>query len=319
VAALVTILFVLHPNSAPSDSLSRRSFAGIAIKFFFVVIGGIPWIMVNEENQFGIKRLQSWVLFVLFVGVVVYLLIVFPLAIVLCIPLAIWSLLETVLELCCSYYKGPNTGDSVADSPHSVLSPRTNEKKDPSPKMTTGALHEVRQTSEKKPVTGAASSISIPEEGKAKIDLSKISISTPAAETNSEATNPNIIPDTALSEPARHLMPQTPKKKHSYFIRLRSSWRIWKRLGKYRISNYKAVVLLPFINLLYLIWSILAIEFTIKWNNITGVDTIQSVGQLIPFIIGTIGFLKLARDISVERTGIWLYKLVIVSVPISTF
>jgi hypothetical protein len=75
------------------------------------------------------------------------------------------------------------------------------------------------------------------------------------------------------------------------------------------------MVLLPIMNLLYLIWSILAIELTIRWNNITSVHTIQSVGQLIPFIIGIVGFLKLVRDISVERTGIWVYEVVIVSVP----
>jgi hypothetical protein len=35
-----------------------------------------------------------------------------------------------------------------------------------------------------------------------------------------------------------------------------------------------------------LIWSILGIELTIRWNRVTAINDILSTGQLIPFIMG---------------------------------
>jgi hypothetical protein len=69
---------------------------------------------------------------------------------------------------------------------------------------------------------------------------------------------------------------------------------------------------LPFINLVCVVWSILSVELTTKWNNITEVHTIQSVGQLIPFVISIVGLLKLLRDISVQGTQLWIYEVVLV-------
>ena len=45
------------------------------------------------------------------------------------------------------------------------------------------------------------------------------------------------------------------------------------------------------------IYSILAIELTLKWNNVSNVYTVNSTGQLIPFVIGVAGFLKVFYDI----------------------
>jgi hypothetical protein len=87
---------------------------------------------------------------------------------------------------------------------------------------------------------------------------------------------------------------------------------IWKELGNVDFSTQIPPWVLPTINLVCVIWSILAIELMIKWNNITQVHTIQSVGQLIPFVIGVVGFLKLLRDISVERIQLWMYEVVLV-------
>ncbi|KAE9366854.1 hypothetical protein N431DRAFT_445548 [Stipitochalara longipes BDJ] len=53
-------------------------------------------------------------------------------------------------------------------------------------------------------------------------------------------------------------------------------------------------------NVTVVIWSIIAIETTIKWNGIQDVYSIQSTGQLIPFIIGVTGFLKLSHVIYVQ-------------------
>lgn len=33
-------------------------------------------------------------------------------------------------------------------------------------------------------------------------------------------------------------------------------------------------------------WFILSIEYTIRWNDIRGINTIDSTGQLIPFVMG---------------------------------
>jgi hypothetical protein len=88
----------------------------------------------------------------------------------------------------------------------------------------------------------------------------------------------------------------------------------WTELDKLSLSEQKFMDLLPAINLICTIWSILAVEFTIRWNNITEVHTIQSVGQLIPFVIGVVGMLKLLRDISVLVTERWIYRVVVVRV-----
>ena len=69
---------------------------------------------------------------------------------------------------------------------------------------------------------------------------------------------------------------------------------------------------IPSFNLAFIIWSIISIELTLKWNRIDGVYELASVGQLIPFIIGIVGFVKLLRDISVERCELWIYELVLV-------
>lgn len=41
-----------------------------------------------------------------------------------------------------------------------------------------------------------------------------------------------------------------------------------------------------FIGLPTLIWSVMAIELTLKWNGITNVYQLNTTGQIIPFVIG---------------------------------
>ena len=53
--------------------------------------------------------------------------------------------------------------------------------------------------------------------------------------------------------------------------------------------------------MLCIIWSILAVELMLVWNNIEGIYTISSTGQLIPFIIGVVGLARLFQGISVRR------------------
>ncbi|KAJ5548425.1 hypothetical protein N7513_005659 [Penicillium frequentans] len=49
--------------------------------------------------------------------------------------------------------------------------------------------------------------------------------------------------------------------------------------------------------LLSIVWFIMSIEYTIHWNNIHGVDTINTTGQLIPFIIGCVTSLQVIKRI----------------------
>ncbi|KAI0098574.1 hypothetical protein F4776DRAFT_527816 [Hypoxylon sp. NC0597] len=44
-------------------------------------------------------------------------------------------------------------------------------------------------------------------------------------------------------------------------------------------------------------WFILSVELTIKWNNINGVNSIDSAGQLIPFVIGGISTAQVLKKV----------------------
>ncbi|KAI0884986.1 uncharacterized protein GGS22DRAFT_136864 [Annulohypoxylon maeteangense] len=48
---------------------------------------------------------------------------------------------------------------------------------------------------------------------------------------------------------------------------------------------------------LSIIWFILSIEFTLSWNNIQGVNSIDSAGQLIPFVIGAVSTLQVMKKV----------------------
>ena len=50
-----------------------------------------------------------------------------------------------------------------------------------------------------------------------------------------------------------------------------------------------------------IVWSILAIELTIRWNSITEVNTIKTTGQLIPFVIGIGGLFQVVYNIGKEN------------------
>jgi hypothetical protein len=50
-----------------------------------------------------------------------------------------------------------------------------------------------------------------------------------------------------------------------------------------------------------IIYAILAIELTLDWSNISGVYNADSVGQLIPFIIGAVGLFRTVHSILIDR------------------
>jgi hypothetical protein len=45
-----------------------------------------------------------------------------------------------------------------------------------------------------------------------------------------------------------------------------------------------------------LAYSVIGIEMTLYWNSITGVYTINTTGQLIPFVIGLAGLAKVVYE-----------------------
>lgn len=47
----------------------------------------------------------------------------------------------------------------------------------------------------------------------------------------------------------------------------------------------------------YLVFSVLGIELTLVWNHISGIYTVGSIGQLIPFVIGLGGLIQVCYDI----------------------
>ncbi|KAI0901294.1 hypothetical protein F4806DRAFT_492184 [Annulohypoxylon nitens] len=68
----------------------------------------------------------------------------------------------------------------------------------------------------------------------------------------------------------------------------------------YTRSDYLARRICVFWNIfvvLSIIWFILSIEFTLSWNNIKGVNSIDSAGQLIPFVIGAVSTLQVIKKV----------------------
>lgn len=57
----------------------------------------------------------------------------------------------------------------------------------------------------------------------------------------------------------------------------------------------------------------ISVELTLLWNGISGVYTLNSTGQLIPFIIGVVGLLSLLHGISVERSKLKSTDVLLVS------
>ncbi len=58
------------------------------------------------------------------------------------------------------------------------------------------------------------------------------------------------------------------------------------------------------LNLVCIIWTIISVELTLVWNHVSDVYTINSTGQLIPFVTAVIAFIKLMHAISVEQSKV---------------
>jgi len=51
---------------------------------------------------------------------------------------------------------------------------------------------------------------------------------------------------------------------------------------------------------LAMIWFILSVELVLYWNDVRGVNTIQSTGQLIPFIIGVVSCSQAVKKVAIS-------------------
>jgi hypothetical protein len=51
-----------------------------------------------------------------------------------------------------------------------------------------------------------------------------------------------------------------------------------------------------------IIWTTVAVELTLAWNDVTGVYVLGSTGQLIPFVVGVLGLLRNIHLIIVRRS-----------------
>lgn len=56
-----------------------------------------------------------------------------------------------------------------------------------------------------------------------------------------------------------------------------------------------------------LVWSILAIELTIHWNNISDMYALDTTGQYVPLTIGLGGFVRLLYGL----LKLWLVSMVL--------
>lgn len=86
-------------------------------------------------------------------------------------------------------------------------------------------------------------------------------------------------------------------------------------INDYFFSRSKSCALLFYIvNATCLMWAIISIELTLAWNTITGVYTIGTTGQLIPFAIGVINFVALLHKISARECDIRCVDVMMVKI-----
>ncbi len=48
-----------------------------------------------------------------------------------------------------------------------------------------------------------------------------------------------------------------------------------------------------------MVWFVLSIELTLHWNQVQGVNGLESTGQLIPFIIGVVSTAQAVKKVTI--------------------
>jgi len=283
----------------------------VLMKYFAVVIGGIPWMMMNGDTGVGFKRLQSWVLIVIASVFIIFCLLIFftigVAAIGSCGSIvfnffleqlqALWGLCGVIRIL--DAIPWPRKGNTAAQS---------SLQRNPTP--TPSAAQHPEAESGRKVVEGRAGSIEEaatieqrPQEKLAeekldgegldgrRVDEEKLDEERlDGRRLDKEKLGPiETFRSVSPAEPAPNIkQSQVGPKKTGRLSKL--ALEFWKKLGDEsddedhlsqtpppQIPSWERWAL-PFINLVCVVWSILLVELTIKWNNITEVHTIQSVG-----------------------------------------
>ncbi|KAF4468670.1 hypothetical protein FALBO_4435 [Fusarium albosuccineum] len=75
--------------------------------------------------------------------------------------------------------------------------------------------------------------------------------------------------------------------------RAQSQSKDWHRNPKQEKAERIVQVVIPYLRAFSLVYSILGIELTLHWNDVTGVYDVNTTGQLIPFTIGLCGLVQI--------------------------
>ena len=70
-----------------------------------------------------------------------------------------------------------------------------------------------------------------------------------------------------------------------------------RRLAVFCCVVWNAVVALS------IVWFIVSIEMTIRWNHIQGVNTIESTGQLLPTVLGAVSLSRTLKRLVLFALG----------------
>jgi hypothetical protein len=198
--ALITIILVLRPKTTPSGLSSRWGIIGIGFKYCSVVLGGIPWIMMNEENEFRVKRPHFWILCLIFASLVC----IFLVGMVHSITLRIRRYVERfwkVLCLCCGTSK---TDGGVPDSSNSIPTPGPDNGRpnDPTPKNDAIMPLGAKDQSESKPIISGAPEIPISDMIEAETGIPGPRIQAPGVKTAARKAESERTPNPPQPEAA---------------------------------------------------------------------------------------------------------------------
>lgn len=78
-----------------------------------------------------------------------------------------------------------------------------------------------------------------------------------------------------------------------------SGTRIGKRAMTYLFRLFRLSMMVY--GLVIITWAMLTIELTLHWTNISGVNSVDSVGQLIPLVVGAAGLFQTVHYIMLHK------------------
>lgn len=309
VAALIALLINLHRDVKILDSVVwRRAILGAVTMYSPLGLVGIPWMLMNGDSDTGLERPQLWFL-------IAALSVLGGYVIILLIEWAFKTAFKLIKSL---FLVSLNGGKNLAKLwPSLILSSLRDREDIPDESINTetvagGHLRDSHDTSASKGIN--LKSLSQGSERKLPEELENLT-----ALPSSQSFAPEKQPKSQEFKTQRPS--EAAEKRFDSSLRrlLKTLKGLWEDLGSFGRNDFSDNWKNSFhvssvaLNFICLVWSMLAVELIISWNNITGVYSIQSVGQLIPFIIGIVGFLSLVIDITTNWTEFWIFNVVMVS------